>query len=394
MSDITMKTLFYLLLLFWTFSAPAGSGSQDTEIRCATFFEQVSQLAESPGEADSFVDISLIETPTVDVVQEVAGQHGGKLFLIQRRDGAQWGSVNKTVGFDPQGDPRWFIEILGPKAAAFFGFKKINSSYMTVPNQIEFNTALIKVNKALEQQGEPGIPIHFYATGNDNNVKVRDYIEKYVNNLGIPIAQSGNHLIHDLSFHTSSIILPKEILHYKAAAVEFQMEFFKYLKEKHKNDSEETKKAISFYEFLFAFEATTDIDSLTGLIGPMLINYMKKEPKLSDQVPEIDLAEMIYLVYPGERSIADTFQSFHEEWFISEDHYEKLKHHWPTLSPSAVVDAIQAFAKTWRSQRYPEFRADQHLHNSEKDFEDFVSRLCKKITARRAKIIQTVQQLL
>lgn len=394
-----MKALLITFLLVLGSVAQAAEPAIP-EISCADFFQQVNDLSGSPGIADKFDDIKEIEIPSVDVIESVEGYHGGQRLKVRKKDGHRWGSSNTTTGFDPQGDPRWFIEVLGPKAAAFFGFEMIDDSHMMVPDSTEFSNALEKVNAELKRQGFNAVPLTFYATGNNENTKAGEYVKRFVTDYGIPIAASGNHLFHDLSFHTAAIVLPREILEFKAAVMQFHREFFAHYREVNKDASEDIRKAINFYELLINLESTQDVDNMTGLTGPLFLDYLKrKEIPEEDRsehhdLPEIYMVRMVFYAYPADQPPAGYLEEFLQQpRVVDQNRVQRLYAHWKNLSPEVVGKAMKEFAKTWRSEQFPGFRADVPAHPTMELFEKFVEELCVKMTARRKLIIEATQRL-
>src|SRR4051812_5519693 len=76
---------------------------------------------------------------TIKITGHRDGKHGGKIQLIERI-GDTWGSFYSTKEnsyFDPQGDPRLFIDAIGEEAAAYFGYKIIDGTHIEVPDYQE-----------------------------------------------------------------------------------------------------------------------------------------------------------------------------------------------------------------------------------------------------------------
>ncbi|MGE4133931.1 MAG: hypothetical protein AB7F86_20005 [Bdellovibrionales bacterium] len=123
------------------------------------------------------------------------------------REGGTWASLHSTLHYDVQGDPRWFVEAMGCEAAQVFGFDITSEHDMWVPDVKEFNAAISKVNAELTRQGQAPIPFTFYQ-GANGKLRLDSYVRKYAVEGQLPIAPGGNHMIHDLSFHSGAILTP------------------------------------------------------------------------------------------------------------------------------------------------------------------------------------------
>lgn len=148
-------------------------------------------------------------SPTVQVGTAQLGRHGGRLITLQRT-GKQWGSNHTTVGYDVQGDPRWFVEAAGCGTADFFGFKLLSPNLISVPDRREFAGAVEKVNDRLAAAGEEPIGVTFYDSPERGGFKFKDYIDAFVARFALPVASGGNHFVHDISFHSGAIFIPPE----------------------------------------------------------------------------------------------------------------------------------------------------------------------------------------
>lgn len=214
------------------------------------------------------------QKPTLMVDKYIEGAHGGKRIVI-RRTGARWLSDYRSVRYDPQGDPRWFIEIMGAEAAEFFGFKILSDEMVIVPDGNEFNGALKKVNAQLAAMGEEPVEITFYVTSGNENTKVAEYVHDFGKSGGIPLAASGNHLIHDLSFHTGSIFLPGKLVRLAKFFSRYVDGFAKFILEKYKNDPAKFAAA-KHYAFLLRMHHTILIDHATGLVNAGIVASLRK----------------------------------------------------------------------------------------------------------------------
>ncbi len=166
------------------------------------------------------------EQQTVDIINEKNGRHGGRVLTLLKT-GSTWMSKFSTFNFDVQGDPRWFIGALGEKQAEFFGFKLIDSNTMEMPNAEEFQGALNKVNKELVRQGHDPVEIS-YSTLDFKRRPLVSYLDSFDQNI-LPVASAGNHIIHDMSFHSGMIFIPNQYLQVAQRRVRFVRGFINQL---------------------------------------------------------------------------------------------------------------------------------------------------------------------
>ncbi len=213
-------------------------------------------------------------SPTIKIESVVAGEHGGQR-LVLRRTAARWLSDYRSVRFDPQGDPRWFIETMGPEAAEFFGFKVMGDDRVIVPDGNEFNGAIKKINAQLVKMGKEPIEISFYITAGVDNTNVADYIRAYGNSHALPIAASGNHLMHDLSFHSGAIFFPGHLVRLSGYFSRFLDGYLQFVQRKYQTDPMKAA-AIRHISFLMRMNHTVTIDTSTGTINPGIVASLRK----------------------------------------------------------------------------------------------------------------------
>ncbi|MBK8202781.1 MAG: hypothetical protein IPK68_10835 [Bdellovibrionales bacterium] len=70
--------------------------------------------------------IAFPRIPAVQAEQVIVGKGGGGYFLF-RRIGQTWRRHGGPNFFAPESDPTWIISALGPRVAAFLGFRLIRS---------------------------------------------------------------------------------------------------------------------------------------------------------------------------------------------------------------------------------------------------------------------------
>jgi hypothetical protein len=226
--------------------------------------------------------------PSVEVRDRRKGRFGGNRLVLHRIN-AKWVSMYTTVTYDYQGDPRWFIETLGIEAARYFGFEMINDEEMVIPDSAEFQGALDNINRHLRIP----IPVTFYTPPNNENTKVADYVRRFANEGSIPIAPSGNHLIHDLSFHTGAIFLPPNFVAMKRMTVQLLEKFALDQEAKYASQADKLKAA-RYYAFLLRMRETISIDLATGILTPTLVSTLRQIEHRgdSDHVTDTPLHEL------------------------------------------------------------------------------------------------------
>lgn len=151
-----------------------------------------------------------VARPTVQIVHVVVESNNDRFFLLRPLSGEDWFSSYSLRGFDPQGDPRWTMDSLGPYLAEVFGFRYTADGDLLVPTPETYNRRISLFNTFLiENRFEP-ISITFYLQAKP---RLRSFVERTSRDLGVPVAAGeGSHTIHDISYHYASVLLPKVFL--------------------------------------------------------------------------------------------------------------------------------------------------------------------------------------
>jgi len=139
--------------------------------------------------------------PTVSIVGTEPGQFGGRRFLLKRTD-RTWQSAHRVTGAAVQGDPRWFVRVIGRDAARFFGFELRGSDVLVGPDAKEFNGAIDAVNEVLRARKHEPIAIRFYEV-HRGGVSQTDYLRRFPE---LPLDTADGFLPHDWAFHAPSIL--------------------------------------------------------------------------------------------------------------------------------------------------------------------------------------------
>ncbi len=245
----------FLVILLAAFCLVAGA--KDGPTVCEEL------LFSDPTDIDS--DLGSITDPTVRIGAVLPGKHGGQRLEVEKT-GATWASGYTTVGYDPQGDPRWLVDALGCDEARYFGFEILSDTKAIVPNRAELMGAIEKINVHLKSKKKQPIEITYY-DADEKNVKVKDYISNYLSRRGLPLASGGNHFLHDISFHTGAILAPKVALDFMAAKTQYMSEFADHLEMSFAEGTALEQKAAKVIAHRIRHRAVELIDGATALLS-------------------------------------------------------------------------------------------------------------------------------
>gem|GEM_PF-5526472 len=156
------------------------------------------------------------------------GFHGGYRIPIMRI-GEVWPSDYHEGPNAPQGDPRNFITAFGAHTGLFFGFSLLSPRDAEIPDFTEFVGAIRKVNAELLRVGFETIGMNYYPCVGE--VGPTRYIFEFGQNSAIPLAQREAAQLHDLSFHSMSIILPNNLIEHARRQTRMVQDFSTYLKQ-------------------------------------------------------------------------------------------------------------------------------------------------------------------
>jgi hypothetical protein len=254
-----------------------GLGEQKSELRDKCELA-LANLNSKLGSTIDFGDI--VSKPSAHVESAANGIHGGRLLTLVR-DGNSWASMSAAEPFSPQGDPRWFIQLVGPEAAEVFGFKMLAKDKMTVPDAAELNGAITAVNDVLVQKGHEAIPISFYGVTSYESESVRadDYVRQFANG-GLPLATatieraknaSGSiiltdgTMLHAVSMDVGTITIPANLLKYRILNAQVITSFFDSMYEKYKSDAAKVE-ALKYYALEIEKKEKHSIDSASGAV--------------------------------------------------------------------------------------------------------------------------------
>jgi len=377
-----------LLLLGLVYASP--SFAHRTE--CEKALLALQAKLESSVESDNFLSVMHEEpaAPSVEVIAHRPGEHGGRRLVLQKT-GAGWASNYRSAQYDPQGDPRWFIEVIGNEAARFFGFEILNDDQITVPDGPEFTGALKKINNQLRAMGKEPIEISFYLTKpSGQSTRVSEYIERFGREAGLPLAPAGNHLVHDLSFHTGAIFFPAKLVRLKAFTSRYMQGFVEHLKAKYAMDPLRLG-GVKYFAYLWRMSETVSIDTATGLVNPGIIARLR-DPK-DEAAMQMLFAPLVLISNDGQSPISHMVRKIKalqpsRDDYIQDYHafadVEKLTNALEVLDTATLVNDLTEYnSKPEALDGYRQW-SSVYIPQNEKVYES----LCRGIGQRRLLIRQ------
>lgn len=175
------------------------------------------------------------------------GRHGFPVFALEKVS-PTWVSEIKHAG-NNHGDPLTLLRLLGTVNGKFFSLGLLDARTLLVPGAQELNASIEEFNSGLPDQQRIGI--HFFSTS-DTPTEGLDYLERYVNESAIPLAEEGFYQIHDIGFHVAAMFFPVDIIQLTRSQYGVVVSFLNYLKSE--------KKGM----------APSEIDALIRFVGPYL----------------------------------------------------------------------------------------------------------------------------
>lgn len=168
--------------------------------------------------------------PSARIAGEESGIHGGNLHVVEKT-GATWLSYFAPERDAYQGDPRRFAQIVGSKAAYFFGFRRIGKNKITIPDAKELSGAIYAMNGTLSNLKRETIGIRFYSTGNEKTSEV-EFLKRFAYEKAFPISKGGTLELHDISYHLIQAVLPNRLIDHGAKITQRLLEFTEFLQNK------------------------------------------------------------------------------------------------------------------------------------------------------------------
>lgn len=179
-----------------------------------------------------------VEDQSYVIIGDIPGLHGGRLKVVWRRADPQINPSHRRDYF--RGNPHWFVDLVGPEIAAYFGYWILSKDIMLIPNATEATVAIAKLNRAVEPSDR--ISVTFYEP-KSNRVSNDEFGIRFGSMSGpeLPIALTGDQAMHDISYHFSMILMPVEASTVISAQHRAISEFYRFVKS-HYLDSDDIFK--------------------------------------------------------------------------------------------------------------------------------------------------------
>jgi hypothetical protein len=284
-----------------------ATGSEPPKITCATLFEYLASQMPDSGFTTSALDVFQNHKKSVRFVESLIDQHGDTFWVYQKKEEANaWGSSYKNNRFDPQGDPRWFLEVLGDDAAQVWGFYRNGKDLAQVPSPETWIKKVKMVSASLEQMGHEGIAIGYHPNlhvdERTQTTSVTTYLKRFINLGEIPVAPKGTPFLHDISFHSGAILLEKRFLDIARRRVDYFWSASKYFKRLAKQaESQEPIRASIYLRManMLKDSVVEMVDLGTGLINPLLADYASGSRYKGEATQASDIAYNVHAHFIG-----------------------------------------------------------------------------------------------
>lgn len=148
---------------------------------------------------------------TVQIVERVQGYHGQEFYRLRKLDPSYpWGSRYAARTFDPQGDPSWGFAVFGSDLARVLGLRYDSNGDILAPTPETLNRRVARFNHFLVDHHIAPIPVSFYS---QRKPRIELFLRQWGRGHSVPVAaDDSTHTIHDISYHYSAVLLPKEIV--------------------------------------------------------------------------------------------------------------------------------------------------------------------------------------
>jgi len=330
------------------------------------------------------------EEPSITLTSTSKDSHGQTLNHF-KKSSEQWLSQSRSNPYDPQGDPRWFIEILGHQASKKLGFALNPPHEITLPSLEAFTFHLARLNEEMKLLPNPDqMEISFYA---QTRKSLNNYLENYIEQGRLPLATENlNHYLHDLNFHSAYLFVPKEVSDYSR-------ELNKYTLQRHQSMIEqldldlELKKRILYLARLELVEA---LDHTTASYSVAMNRYNtqakgEKNPKVFKSALLMSTGESgDSTSSPVDYSVRAFKAAMLKLTIELRNQLKNKEKLYPLLQTLAKVEAESiALLKTPSAYTPSFFQGFQSNRPSGLDFEA----LCKALTQKRLNAIQAARSL-
>lgn len=214
---------------------------------------------------------------TFDSFRRESGLHGGELTYLRKRKGLPWESrtrVNEDLTPNPssaitQGNPAFFVTLMGPKKARYWGFHALSADTVTLPNAKELQGAIDKFNFKVQASNKK-IKIKFYDI--EGIVTERAYMLSFISDGTLPIAAKGILSVHDKSVHPAHIFNPQEFDQIYVNRMRAKIAFYNRIE----NELPEIYQKIKEWHIEYDMKAESGrIDMVSAAITDMFTDYIQ-----------------------------------------------------------------------------------------------------------------------
>lgn len=302
-----------------------AEASQERSTRSALSCRDIFNLIEGSlpkfGFTDSYAESRLVSEATVNL-EKTLKDSSGESFLVFARTGSSWGSGASTVGYDVQGDPRWFFEVLGADLSPTLGFWWDLDKRLQLPTPETWNRRIKMLSDQLVSKGFEPIPVHFDFDFHAKEEAFAEldrrslYSETMIYRKTIPMALEGIPILHDMSFHTGAILFEEKILNFAASRFEYLYKAYLHLNERAQGlpNNFNKKKILSLIHDI-RMHVVEGIDSGMGLVNPGISAAhlkTKQSLKFPFKLDERSMAHDVYVHLLGTPSmpVARQFREF------------------------------------------------------------------------------------
>lgn len=147
-----------------------------------------------------------VELPRQDVAQFVteykSDEKDAERALVQTLNG--WNVSRKGASY-LRASSMWNQNLFGSELSARLGFQMVGPHKMWVPLAPYLNQQLDGLKTMVNS-------VRFYSPSRSGKVSDKEYVERFLFQLELPIAQQGDELHHDLNYHLAVILMPEREL--------------------------------------------------------------------------------------------------------------------------------------------------------------------------------------